>query len=792
MRRRLPEWPDILLPVILALLPGLFFWPLIAPNPADRLQIKAGDFTGQYFPLRAFTAREWVAGRVPLWNPSIFGGQPALADIQSGALYPPHVFEALLTGWGGWGFPLWALELQAIAHLSLAAVGAYLLGRYFAGRRRGKRAQRPARFAGVIVSLAFTYGGYLTGFPVQQLTILEVSAWLPWVIWLLGITLDRVTGGKPRRESLAAAAWTALVLALAILAGHPQTALYVFYVSLAYAAFRACWAWREAAPPRRLPLTLSVFGYWSAVVVLGLALSAAQLLPTLEFIRRSLRAELNYEAVSSGLPLNELVAVVYPGFFGGSPQYVGVVTMVLVGLALAVGRPRSQVWFWGGLGLIAMLLAFGANTFLYPLFYLLAPGFDAVRQQERAFLVYSFAASILAGQGALVIARPLPFSIRSAYYRYQRGLGRVAIAALALTGLYVYGATVSNARGDEVNLFFGVLRHHIFGLIVLAGTLILLALRPRRRFWRGWGLGLLAAWMAFNLFSVNWRFNLAQPNAESAFQPNRLVQFLQREAALQPGPVRIASGGLLPGGHNAASVFGLLDVTGNTPLQLAQSKTFAGRIPAWRFWQLMSIRYIVDERDLDERGLRRVFEGKGLKVYEVTDPFPFARLVRAAEVVPEAEAAMARLGADAFDLAETAVLGAPLAGIELRQPGAARPAAAARVTHFRPSAFSINVETDSGGLLVLSQINYPGWQATVDDQAVEIVPANVIFQGMPLTAGSHTVRLVFSPASFKVGALVSGLGLLVAGGLVAAGLRLEFRTATESAARNRIGCPGNR
>jgi len=83
------RWSDVILILVLVLLPWLFFWRLIAPNPADRLYITTGDFTEQYFPLRAFAAHEWVQGRVPLWNPYLYGGQPALADIQSGALYPP-------------------------------------------------------------------------------------------------------------------------------------------------------------------------------------------------------------------------------------------------------------------------------------------------------------------------------------------------------------------------------------------------------------------------------------------------------------------------------------------------------------------------------------------------------------------------------------------------------------------------------------------------------------------------------------------------------------------------------
>jgi hypothetical protein len=44
-------WPDVAIVIFLALLPALFFWRLIAPNPADRMSIPAGDFTEQYYPL---------------------------------------------------------------------------------------------------------------------------------------------------------------------------------------------------------------------------------------------------------------------------------------------------------------------------------------------------------------------------------------------------------------------------------------------------------------------------------------------------------------------------------------------------------------------------------------------------------------------------------------------------------------------------------------------------------------------------------------------------------------------
>ena len=322
-------WIELVIIIFLALLPLLFFWRLFTPNPADLMHITAGDFTEQYFPLRAFTAQEWVNGRVPLWNPYLYGGQPALADIQSGALYPPHVIEALLLGWLGplvgieIGFPLWALQLQVIAHFALAAVGTYLFVRHLALSSNVSR--RRARFAGVIAALVFTYGGYLTGFPVQQMTILAVSAWLPWVLWALSAANRRMSAWanqriselpndevSPAPDSLLSAprfpftpiAWGALAFALAILAGHPQTVLYIFYLSLAYTIFHTIYTWRSQpftsprstlSAPRftlhvsrstlhALRFTLLNFPPWFGIVALGTAIAAAQLLPTLEFI----------------------------------------------------------------------------------------------------------------------------------------------------------------------------------------------------------------------------------------------------------------------------------------------------------------------------------------------------------------------------------------------------------------------------------------------------------------------------------------------------------------------------
>ena len=431
---------------------------------------------------------------------------------------------------------------------------------------------------------------------------------------------------------------------------------------------------------------------------------------------------------------------------------------------------RWIIFFWLGVGLLAMILAFGANTFLYPLFYLLTPGFDAVRQQERIFLVYAFAAAVLSGYGALALSSPLSRFARRRWQAYQRGLYWAGGAALALTGLYIYGATASAERGDAVNLFYGVLRHHIFGLIIFGGGLLLFALRPKRLWRRWWGMLLIAAWLAFNLFSVNWQFNLEERSPGTPFTPNGVSQFLIEHAANQPQPVRIASGGWLNGGNNAASVYGLEDITGNTPLQLRDAAAFAEAMPAWRYWQLMNVLYVVDTRDIDSPGLARRYEADGVKVFEVGDPFPRARIVHRVIVGDD----IGILARDETDLKTTALLMTP-GGQRLAVSG--QPSTVAQVVESRPGLLVVDADTSAEGLLVLSNIYYPGWRAKLDGAPVEIQRVNGIFQGVFLPAGRHQVDLRFEPASFQWGAWISLAGLLLMAGVVAGGFKnSRFRT----------------
>jgi len=60
-------------------------------------------------------------------------------------------------------------------------------------------------------------------------------------------------------------------------------------------------------------------------------------------------------------------------------------------------------------------------------------------------------------------------------------------------------------------------------------------------------------------------------------------------------------------------------------------------------------------------------------------------------------------------------------------------------------SMSLNMESDSGGLLVFNDSNYLGWKAFIDGRDIPILQTNYLFKGLFVPEGKHTVELLYIP-----------------------------------------------
>ena len=71
------------------------------------------------------------------------------------------------------------------------------------------------------------------------------------------------------------------------------------------------------------------------------------------------------------------------------------------------------------------------------------------------------------------------------------------------------------------------------------------------------------------------------------------------------------------------------------------------------------------------------------------------------------------------------------------------------LTDYEPNRLRYTVNTEQGGLLVFSEIYYPGWTALVDGQEVPLGRVNYVLRALQMKPGKHVVELNFYPKSIK-------------------------------------------
>ena len=488
-------------------------------------------------------AREAVwNGRLPFWDASLFAGYPFLSNPQVALFYPPTWLAIILPVHVG-------ISWYLVLHIWLAGLGMYLFIRSLGGKNVGA----------ALGGLAFAFSGYMAArIFAGHIGLLATNSWLPWLLL--------VTVWSVRRKTWWSAILMGVPFALALLAGHTTS---LIYVALLWAIFAIYLIFAEKERWTLVLRQLLIAG------VVGLGLSAIQLLPLLQFITTSSRtAEATYEfATAFSFPPAHLITFLVPEFFGEPTRagtwsvpnfeeltyYVGV--LPLLALVVALKRPSRKVYFWLAIMVLGLLLALGSYGFFYKLVYDLVPVFRLTRAPTRAAYLTVFAAAVILGLALNREEEDTAEKVTGVLRWLVPGTAVFVLVALAATG-----ATFAAQHPTDTS---GRLWHQIGGWAIA----LLLVLVTGAILWQWFKTG-KTAWavvLGFVLIADLWLFGFKLIRLEeTAVQP----MWIEAKAVIGNEMTRVLPWGVSIFEQNGAGQVGLLSVFGYNALEVGANIDF--------------------------------------------------------------------------------------------------------------------------------------------------------------------------------------------------------------------------
>jgi hypothetical protein len=721
----------------------------------------------------------------PLWNPYVFLGMPSFA---SGA-YNPLIYP-----------PDWPLALiQRVIHLPdmtwlllyyfLGAWFLYLLAREWGARGEGALL---AGAAFVFMPNLVAVGSHGHGSQLVD------SAYIPLVLWLTARWL--------KRGRLHHLGWLALAGGFQMLRGHAQI---VFYTWLAVGLYLIVDLIAGLRARDAVPLRLRLGRAAGVLAAMGLAFGLAGFynLPLRDYARYSIRGGgagggvgVEYATSWSMAPW-ELPSILVPGAvgFGGATYwgampftdypnaYVGIVAAVLaVPAFLNRGVPRLFAIL---LAAVALLISFGKHLPLYGFLYDHLPLFNKFRVPVMILVLFQLSAALAVAWGwsrALDEAER-PEARRGATGRVMLGTG--AILALVLV-LGVLGqqawheAYLRALHAHRSELPVGI-AEQIFaqcvadlGRVVLLGLLAagVVLLAARRRLSPPLGTLVALGLVLVDLWPISGRVMAPVIGDRTQNDLDRgrddVVQFLEK--AGPPSTFRVLPLDVDGFQSNQFATFGIASVGGYHAAKprLFQDYYDAKMVDNVRWMRLLNVRYVILDNPLDSP-FQPIFRGSRV-VYQIP-ALPRATVVGAYRVVSPAKAIIDSVGLSSENGARMAWLEKD-PGLRLGPVDGAR----ADITRYGLNDVTIDVTTPGPGLLRLADLWFPGWLATVDGRAVEILKADFLLRAVAVPAGRHRVEFHYRPPAVRQGLTLSLVSLVLV--LALLGLPRLLRTRPRPAA----------
>ncbi len=723
------------------------------------------DLLLQFYPWKRFLYDAvTIDGSLPFWNPYLFSGTPYIANIQASMFYPlGFLYYLLPTGQ--------AYLYSTILHAIMGMVFMY----------RFMRSLDCSMSGAFLSGFIFMFNGYfMAHLYAGHLSFVQNYIWIPLIFLFLA------KFAKTRRWTYAI--WGGLFLGVQILGGFPQIAFYTILGILMFSLYAV--VTNVKTPNGKIPNT-GIFAASSftisvgsvLLIALGFLVSAIQLLPTYEFTQLSTRAGgIGYQfATMDSLPPRNLLTFIFPLFFG-SPvdgtfwkggatwefwEYCGYVGVSALGMVLLSFRRLlldRMGLFFVLLILISLFLAFGKYNPLYPLIYHL-PGFNSFRIPAQILFLFVFSMAVLSGKA---------LDIQRGSGAFEKSGIRILVLILFLfLPLVIWSSLFPenfssaifhlvggvNAAPDRDGLIGPVIsRSLLLGYGIFLAFTVFLCLKKKNSISKSVFAGMAIALVMVDLGSF------ANPlirswDVSKVSKAGGALSHITQDPAVSRS---VINGRCFI--ENAGLWYGFQDIQGYDPLILRRYMMYINRSqgidPDEKVVNLHYIKHF-DNKLIRMLNLEFVVECDRMSIRKMSPLIPRCWIVHEAEA-KNREETLDFMREPGFDPRKTVVL-EPRDVPEALFTETPRLdiAETCGITRYEKDDMALLADLASPGFLVLSEIDYPGWQVYVNGEKREILRGNYLFRTIPLEPGRHKIRLRFSPMSFKLGAAVSIATLLL-------------------------------
>ena len=626
-------------------------------------------------------------------------------------------------------------------------------------------------------------GGLITGLTpygfglvnAGHLNKIFAMAYVPWVLACFLVFM--------KKKSLKSICVLSLITALQLWANHPQIVYYTWMII----GFYYVWSIGTEYKGKSFSLASKLYELGGVLIALFLAFlmvsdpynevytfqkhsnrGAKSVLEKME--ETSLGTNWNYATQWSFHP-KEVISFVYPYFYGlqnfstrdlksaaywgympftQSTHYLGLMALILASIGALLKKPdKISLFFWITTILI-LITGFGSFfPLLYRPFFELFPFFSKFRIPSMIYALLPITISILAAKGydILVNSKGEKHIFKKAFY-FVGGIVAVSFLFLIVSDFMIDFSSSKDGRyNSSIQSQLRSIRYDLFNkgcFLAISVSLCFLGLyysyvknKISKSLFNFGVIGLII----LDLGILNNEFMNVKPkkNMDRMFQKNSIIDHLISDKS----NFRVFPADEI--NSNKYSYWNVESIGGYRPIKLRayQDLMDAGGFNRSHILDMLNVKYVLTQKKINNPNFIPVGDMKG--IYENKKVLPKAWIIGDLKIVESQKESLMETLMTGFNPYSSAVV--------LKYEGDDMPAnvnGQAIIKLKEENKIEINCQSETGGLLVLSEVYYkPGWKAFVNGVETKIYQTNHILRSVYIPSGGSEVLFEYDDSRWQ-------------------------------------------